>query len=70
MAGEAAVLVDPKNVNELGEALSLLMSSLDLRASLREKGIIQAQKFNWESSAQLVSQFYLSKVNEGKCLNA
>lgn len=69
VAGEAAVLVDPKNVNELGEALSLLMSSLELRGSLREKGIIQAQKFNWESSANLVAQFYLSKVNKGKHLN-
>ena len=69
VAGEAAVLVDPKNVNELGEALSLLMSSLELRGSLREKGIIQAQKFNWESSANLVAQFYLSKVNRGKHLS-
>ena len=69
VAGEAAVLVDPKNVNELSEALSLLLSSLELRGSLREKGIIQAQKFNWESSANLVSQFYLSKVNKGKDLN-
>jgi glycosyltransferase involved in cell wall biosynthesis len=69
VAGEAAVLVDPKNVNELSEALSLLMSSLELRDSLREKGIIQAQKFNWESSANLVAQFYLSKVNQGKHLN-
>ena len=69
VAGEAAVLVDPKNVNELSEALSLLMSSLELRGSLRKKGIIQAQKFNWESSANLVIQFYLSKVNKGKDLN-
>ncbi|MDA7787243.1 glycosyltransferase family 4 protein [Gammaproteobacteria bacterium] len=65
VAGEAAVLVDPKNVNQLAEALSLLMSSLDLRSSLIKKGIIQAQKFNWESSANLISQFYLSKISKG-----
>lgn len=70
VAGEAGVLVDPKNINKLGEALSLLMNSRELRATLKEKGIIQAQKFNWESSANLVSQFYLSKVKGGKYLNA
>ena len=64
VAGEAAVLVDPYSIGEISDAIASLMRSTELQVSLAKKGIAQAQKFNWLSSATLVAQFYLSKAKE------
>jgi glycosyltransferase involved in cell wall biosynthesis len=46
VAGDAALLVDPYDVDEIREAIRILDADADLRADLAARGLIQAQKFN------------------------
>jgi len=52
VAGEAALLVDPYNIEAIGQAIKLVVTDKELRDRLREKGIKQAQKFNWQKTAR------------------
>ncbi|WP_201009155.1 glycosyltransferase family 4 protein [Paenibacillus glycanilyticus] len=52
VAGDAAILVDPLNVEEIVKAIEDVLSDETLRNSLIEKGIINVEKYTWESAAQ------------------
>lgn len=52
IAGEAAFYFNPRNRLEMAESLSDIFQNRDLRQALSLKGLEQAQKFNWEKSAQ------------------
>jgi glycosyltransferase involved in cell wall biosynthesis len=51
VAGEAAILVNPHDVQETAEALDSVLEDGELRAQMREKGLKQADKFSWERAA-------------------
>ena len=51
VAGEAALLVNPFEVNEITDAMIKLNSNNELRAELSEKGQIHSQKFSWNATA-------------------
>ena len=51
VAGEAALLVDPYNIEDIKNAMITIENDPKLRADLSEKGLIHAQKFNWKSTA-------------------
>lgn len=48
VAGDAAVLVDPLDLNEICDGIRQLDSDADLRAELSRRGILQAAKFSQE----------------------
>jgi len=50
VAGDAAVLVDPLNVEELGSALRILAGSEDRRQKFAERGLLRARLFTWEKA--------------------
>ncbi len=52
VAGDAALLVDPRSANELREALRGLLESESLRHDLGERGRSRAQRFTWEECAR------------------
>ncbi len=54
IVGEAAVLVDPSRPQELFLALEQVLLDKDLRALLREKGLVRAKKFLWSETARRV----------------
>ena len=58
VVGEAAVLVDPHDVPALADAIHSVIDSPDLRARLVQKGLVQAQKFSWEKTAEKVLGLY------------
>jgi glycosyltransferase involved in cell wall biosynthesis len=60
IAGEAAVMVDPYDTAALAGAVYDLISSKEKKALLREKGFIQAKKFNWENTAREILSEYIS----------
>ena len=50
VVGDAAVLVDPYNVDEMIEAVRRLLSDGEQRRALREKGLARARRFGWEQA--------------------
>ncbi len=60
VAGEAALSVDPLDVDALSQALARIWSSQELRAELRRKGLARARLFSWEKTARATLQVYES----------
>lgn len=52
LAGEAGLLVDPTNVDEIGAGLRTLMYDDGLRAELASKGQRRSAAYTWESAVQ------------------
>ncbi len=54
IAGEAALYVNPFEENEIAEAMLKLVANPNLKASLIEKGLVQAEKYSWNKTAALL----------------
>jgi glycosyltransferase involved in cell wall biosynthesis len=54
VAGDAALLVDPTSVEQIGKAMEQIVSDISLRQQLREKGLAQAAKFSWGATSSRV----------------
>ena len=52
LTGDAALLVNPRSVEEIYAAMMTLVEDEKLRQTLRERGLVQASKFTWERSAR------------------
>ena len=53
VAGEAALMVNPQNVEGISAAMSKLFHDSEERQRLIEKGKIQRQKFSWDHTYEL-----------------
>jgi glycosyltransferase involved in cell wall biosynthesis len=51
MTDDAALLVNPRSIDEITDAIQRLVEDAKLRESLREKGLTRARQFTWEKSA-------------------
>ena len=58
VAGDAALLIDPRDVQDLAEKLLQMAGCAELRATLAEKGLAQAARFSWEKTARETLQVY------------
>jgi alpha-1,3-rhamnosyl/mannosyltransferase len=58
VAGDAAVLVDPRSQMELCDALRKLLLQPDLRTRLAERGRERAEQFRWEACAAKSWRFF------------
>jgi len=56
VAGAAALLVDPLDVDAIADAMSRLINDVDLRNALVEKGYAQIRQFSWTKAAHEVLQ--------------
>jgi glycosyltransferase involved in cell wall biosynthesis len=56
VAGDAAVLVDPDDVDAIATALSELVADDDLRAVLSAAGVARAAHFTWEKTARATAR--------------
>ena len=52
IAGDAGLLVDPYNVQDIADACERVLSDEELHRSLREKGFARAAEFSWEKAAR------------------
>jgi glycosyltransferase involved in cell wall biosynthesis len=52
IAGDAALLVDPRNTRELAEALKRILREPALREEMVERGFQQIRKFSWRTAAE------------------
>ena len=60
VAGDAAVHVDPQDVDGLARAIQTILADSGLRTTLENKGLTRAKKFLWMESAQQTMGVYRS----------
>lgn len=58
IVGDAGILVSPTDADALGAAMLQLLQSPELRADLRERGLLQARRFSWQTMAQRTVDVY------------
>ena len=61
--GDAAIYINPTNIQEMAKAISLVLEDQHLRKELIAKGYEQVKKYSWQRMAQETLQVYL------KCLS-
>jgi len=64
----AALYFDPYQPQDLMEKINYIINTPQLRNELRERGFVQAQKYNWHTTANLTWQslvkYCLNSKNE------
>jgi glycosyltransferase involved in cell wall biosynthesis len=58
VAGDAALYVDPYNVDEMTSAMDKLIKDKDLYNDLKQKGFKQAELFTWDRTAKSYIELY------------
>lgn len=58
VAGDAALLVDPRSEEQLAEAISRVAVDDALRGRMRERGARRAAEFTWEQAARRTMEIY------------
>ncbi len=58
VAGDAAILVDPINVNAMSEAILELLSNASYGQVLRARGMERVCQFTWRRTAEQIAQVY------------
>jgi len=66
IAGDAAMLVDPRNVQEIADAMLKVARDDKLRDDMRQKGFRQLEKFNWQKAAKETIAVYESLGKKSK----
>ncbi len=52
IAGDAAIVVDPQNTEDIAGAMCRVLSDSNLRATLSAKGLARSKKFTWDACAK------------------
>ena len=58
IAGNAALLINPKNTKEIKKAMEKLLTNEKLRKKLIRKGLTQAKKFSWNKTTHQTLEIY------------
>jgi glycosyltransferase involved in cell wall biosynthesis len=64
IGGEAVLLFDPLDINDMAEKLLRLMVDKQLREELSERGKLRARKFSWRKCAQETLEIYSELLND------
>ena len=62
VVGDAALLVNPLDVDQLAGAIERLWHDEPLRADLRARGLARSQQFTWERTARLTLDVYAAAL--------
>ena len=66
VVGDAALTVDPYNVEALAEAMCRVLGERDLASVLRARGLERAQQFTWRRTARETLDAYRQVLDEGR----
>ena len=66
VAGDAALLFDPRHPEQIAQALTRLLADEPLRERLRELGRRRAERFTWERAARLTLASYARVLEPGR----
>jgi len=65
VAGGAALLIDPENPEEIADGIAKILTDINLKNELIEKGLINVSRFSWENASKETLKLYketLSKI--------
>jgi glycosyltransferase involved in cell wall biosynthesis len=65
-AGDAALMVDPYDVDALVGGLNRILTDESLRFELREQGLVHARRFSWPRTAYETASVYRQALAEGR----
>ena len=65
VVGDAALCVDPYNVDVIAEALRLAIEDGAMRQTLVDRGYERARQFTWKSAARLLRELYTKLLSYG-----
>ena len=57
VVGDAAILINPYDKEQIADSLARIVRDEDLRAELRKKGAEKVRKFNWSSLLEILWAF-------------
>jgi glycosyltransferase involved in cell wall biosynthesis len=60
IAGDAALLVDPYDADDIARAITTIVNDADLRTEFSHRGRLQAAKFSVERYRERVAALYAS----------
>lgn len=63
VTGDAAIHIDPHNVEQISQAMELIFNNSEKRSQLISEGFEQAKKFSWEKSARSLLEIFHAKEN-------
>ena len=66
VVGEAGLLVEPNDVEQIAAAAERLLTDAELRADLRKKGLERARTFTWERTARETLAVYRQVYEENQ----
>jgi len=64
VAGDAAVLVDPRDPRAIADGIRRVLTEPGLRDALRARGLARAAEFSWERSVERIRQIYAEVAAE------
>ena len=64
VAQDAALYVDPTNVEDISAQIFKVVQDKNLQNQLKEKALLQVQKFSWENSAQVIYQAFETSLDQ------
>ena len=59
VGGNSVLYVDPYRVEDISQAMARVLTDLQLRRSLRAKGLERARLFSWEKTVASIHQIFL-----------
>ena len=60
VVGDAGITVEPRNEAALADAMDRVLQSPERRDAMRARGLVQAQRFSWQSAAETCLNAYQS----------
>jgi len=63
VAGDAAIITDPLDYQEISNSIERILNDNELQEKMINEGIKQADKFNWDSSAEKLKNIYYDLYN-------
>src|SRR4029453_15091770 len=65
VVGDAALLIDPLDPNEIAQAIRRVLWDSDLREDLKQRGLRRVKDFSWERSVRRGREIYGEGLGEG-----
>jgi glycosyltransferase involved in cell wall biosynthesis len=65
IAGDAALLVNPDDLDSLADAMEHMLDDEPLRAKMREQGFSNVARFSWERTARETLNIYKRVASDG-----